>query len=77
MCHYGLVGDSGAAVADAEERGLQDVDVTFFDKFREELEEEGDDEQSDMHAIDVGVGGDDDFVVAQCVEAVFDVEGSL
>ena len=30
-----------------------------------------------MHAIDIGIGGHDDFVVAQSVEAVLDVEGRL
>ena len=30
-----------------------------------------------MHAVDVGVGSDDDLVVAQPVEPVLDVEGSL
>ena len=51
--------------------------MSFLDEVGEELQEEGDDEQTDMHAIDIGIGGHDDFVVAQCVEAVFDVESSL
>lgn len=30
-----------------------------------------------MHAIHIGIGGDDDFVVAQTIEAVLDIEGGL
>ena len=35
------------------------------DQFGEELEEEGEQQQADVHAVDVGIGGDDDLVVAQ------------
>ena len=30
-----------------------------------------------MHAVDIGIGGDDDVVVAQVVQRVLDVEGGL
>ena len=51
--------------------------MAFFDEFREELEEEGDDEQADVHSVYVGIGCDDDFIVAQCFESFFDVECGL
>lgn len=35
---------------------------------REELQEKGEQQQADMHAIHVGVGGDDDLIVAEAVE---------
>ena len=64
-------------VADAEEGGLEDVDVALPDEIGEELEEEGEEQQADVHAVDVGIGGDDDAVVTQVFDAVFDVEGVL
>ena len=46
-------------------------------QFGEELEEEGEQQQPDVHAVDIGVGGDDHAVVAEVVERIFDVEGVL
>ena len=43
----------------------------------EELEEEREQQQAYVHAVDVGIGGDDHVVVAQAVEAVLDVERGL
>ena len=37
----------------------------------EELQEEGDNQQADVHAVHIGIGSYDDFVVAQCLYAVF------
>ena len=64
-------------VADAEERRLQDEEVAAADDVGEELEEERDQQQADVHAVHVGVGGDDDLVVAQFVEVVLDVQRVL
>ena len=30
-----------------------------------------------MHTVDIGIGGDDDIVVAQAVDSLLDVEGGL
>ena len=46
-------------------------------KLREELQEEGYDEQTDVHAVDIGIGSHDDLVVTQGVETLFYVESSL
>ena len=47
------------------------------DHLGEKLEEEGEQQQADVHAIDVGIGGDDDSVIAQVFNAVLDVERGL
>ena len=64
-------------VAHAEEGRLEDVEVLLLDQVGEELKEEGDQQQADVHAVHVGIGGDDDAVVAQSVQAVLDVERGL
>ena len=51
--------------------------MLLLDQVGEELKEEGDQQQADVHAVHVGIGGDDDAVVAQSVEAVLDVERGL
>ena len=51
--------------------------MVVADDVGEELQEEREQQQADVHAVDVGVGGDDDLVVAQAVEAVLDVERGL
>ena len=51
--------------------------MPFLDEVGEELEEEGNHEQADVHAVHIGIGGHDDLVVAQPVEPVFNVEGGL
>jgi hypothetical protein len=81
----GVVGhDDLLALAGLLERGCahgraasEDVDVPFLDELGKELQEEGNHEQADVHAVDIGIGGDDDLVVSQSVEAVLNVECSL
>ena len=51
--------------------------MSLLDEVGEELEEEGDHEEADVHTVDIGIGGDDDFIVAQSVKTVFDVECGL
>ena len=65
------------AVTDAEQRGLQNVEVLFLHEFREELQEERHHQKADVHAVHVGIGRDNHLVVAQVLEPVFDVEGRL
>ncbi len=43
----------------------------------EELQEEGDNQQADVHAVHIGIGGYDDFIVAQRLYAVFYIQGRL
>ena len=65
------------AVAHSEERCLQYVYVAFPDEFGEELQEECNHEQAYVHAVDIGIGCNYHFVVAQAVDSVFDVECCL
>ena len=51
--------------------------MTLLDELGEELEEEGDDEQTDVHAVNIGIGSHDDLVVTQGVQTFLDVEGCL
>jgi hypothetical protein len=60
-----------------EERCLQDVEVVVLHQVREELEEEGHQQQPDVHTVHIRIGGDDDLVVAQAIHAVLDVERGL
>jgi hypothetical protein len=53
------------AVLDLVQRGLGDVDVAAFDQFRHLPVEEGQQQGADVGAIDVGIGHDDDAVIAQ------------
>ena len=66
-----------ALVTDAEQGGLEHVDMPFLDEFGEELQEEGDDEQTDVHAVDIGIGSHNHLIITQGVETLLDVEGSL
>ena len=56
-------------VAHAEERRLQDEEVPPAISLGKILQEEGDQEEADVHPVHVGVGRDDDLAVAQPVEA--------
>jgi hypothetical protein len=47
------------------------IEVAAADQLRHFLVEEGDQQRGDVRAVDVGVGHDDDAVVAQIVVAVF------
>ena len=51
--------------------------MAFLDKLGIELEEEGDEQQPDVHAIDIGISRHDNLVVAQVVETVLNVERRL
>ena len=77
ICHRLLVLDFGSLVAHTEQWGLQHIYVTFLDKVGEELEEECDDKQSDVHAIDIGIRRHDHLVVTQSVQTILDVECRL
>ena len=63
-------------VADAEEGGFEDEEVAVFHNFFVEAEEERNHQIADVEAVNVGVGGEDDFVVAEGFGTFFDVEGA-
>ena len=51
--------------------------MSCFNELREELEEEGDGEQTDVHAVDIGIGGHDHLIITQVVESILYVESRL
>ena len=64
-------------VANAEQGRLQDVDMSVAHQIRIELQEESEHQQTYVHAVDIGIGGDDDVVVAQVFDVLLDVQGGL
>ena len=61
-------------VAHAEQRRLQHVEMAVVHELIEEPEEIRDHQIADVQAVHVGVGGENDLVVAQAFEVVLDVE---
>ena len=64
-------------VTHTEQRCLQDVEVTQADDVGEELQEEGCQQQADVHTVDIGIGSDDDLSVAQVVHILLNVKRRL
>ena len=58
-------------------RSLQDVYMPFLYQIGEELQEERDDKQTDVHAVHIGIGGNNHFVIAEPFDTVFDVQRRL
>ena len=58
-----LILDLCTTVADSEKRCLQDIHVTLLNQFGEELQEEGNDEQADMHTVDIGISSHNHLVI--------------
>ena len=56
---------------------MQHIDVSLLNQCREELQEEGDDEQTDVHAVDISIRSHDDLIISEGVETFLDVEGGL
>ena len=60
--------DFRPAASDLVERRLGDEEVTVLDQVGHLAVEEGQQQGADMGAVDIGVGHDDDLVIAQLVE---------
>src|SRR5215469_9733022 len=56
------------ALFGAKQRGLRDVEIAIFDYFGELAEEKSQQQRTDMGAVHIGVGHDDDAVVAQLLD---------
>ena len=69
--------DSFLLVAHPEERRFQDVDVAARDQVREKPQEKRDEQIADVQAVHVGVGRQDDFLVAQALDAFLDVQARI
>ena len=60
-------------VAHTEQRSLQNIDMSVAHEVWIELQEEGEHQQTDVHTVHIGIGGDDDVVVAQVLDVLVDV----
>ena len=56
------------AARDLVERRLRDEEMAALDQLAHLPVEEGEEQRADMRAVDVGVGHDDDLVVAQLAD---------
>src|SRR3546814_3573939 len=63
--------DLAASLRDLVERRLRDVEMAVLDDLGHLAIEEGQEQRADMRAVDVGVGHDDDLVIAQLVDREF------
>src|SRR5690606_19236228 len=73
----GIAVDGLLLVADTEQWSGEDVQMTPADEFREKLQEEGDHQQTDVHAVHIRIGGEDDVIVTQVVKIFLDVQRML
>ena len=64
-------------VLHAEKRRLQDIHMPLLDQIGEELQEEREHKQANMHAVHIGIGGDNHLVVAQFIQSVLYVQRRL
>src|SRR5690606_17880488 len=60
-----------------EQWRLKNIKVPFLDQFREELQEERDQQQTDVHSVNIGIGGNYNVVVPQIAEIFLDVQRRL
>ena len=68
ISHRLLVLDFGSFVAYSEQWGLKHIHVALLDEVREELQEEGNDEQSDVHSIHIGIGSHNHLIISQSIQ---------
>ena len=75
--NYLLILNLRTTVSHTEKRRLEHENMPFLDQFRIELQEERDDKQTNVHAIDVGICSYNNLVIAQVVKSVFNIECRL
>ena len=66
-----------ATVTHTEKRRLKNIYMSFLNELGEELQEEGDDEQADMHTINISIGSHNNLVISEGVQTFLDIEGGL
>ena len=60
-----------------EQGCLQYIQMSLPHQFRKELQEEGHQQQPDMHAVHIGIGGNHHIVVPQVFQSVLNIQCSL
>ena len=51
--------------------------MPLLDKFREELQEESNDKQTDMHTVYIGIGSNYNLVITQSIKSIFNIKCRL
>ena len=51
--------------------------MSLTNQFREELQEEGNDKQTYMHAVNIGVSGHNHLIIPKRIHTLFNIECSL
>ena len=64
-------------VAHAEQWRVENEEMIVADDVRKKLQEKREQQQTDVHAVDVGIGGDHDLVITQSIEPLLDVQCRL
>ena len=64
-------------IADTEERRLENINMITLNQVREELEEKGNQQETDMHSIDIGIRSNDNLIITKSFQAVFNIECGL
>ena len=77
ISHRLLVLDLSSLVAHSEQWSLKHIHVALLDEVREELQEEGDDEQSDVHSIYIGIGSHNHLIISQSIQTILNIESCL
>lgn len=50
--------------------------MTFLYQVGEELQEEGNHQQADVHTVHIGIGGHDYLIISESVEPFFNVQAA-
>ena len=69
--------ESGFFVAHSEKRSLQDKQMTLSDQLGKELQKESNQEQTNVHAVDIRIRCNDHLVVTQILQILFNSQSGL
>src|SRR5690606_2282234 len=77
LLFLGVAVESLLLVAHPEKRRVENVQMAGADQLGEKLQEKGQKQQANVHAVHIGIGSYNHPVVAQPVQPVFDLQGML
>src|SRR5690606_13206365 len=61
----------------SKQRSFEDEQMTVSHQIRKELEEVSHDQQPDVHAIHIRIGGNYNLAIPKAIDSVFDIQGVL